>query len=92
MRLGIGDRVIWLKANPEGWAGNGKGVVADYEQARRHFEGTARGDKDNPSTGPAVGILLDGGDPSRDKKFDIWVKPSSEEIALDPDFPKEMDS
>ncbi len=80
----IGDRVVWLKANPDGWAGNGRGVIADFEKGRPHFEGASPGSPTEPCRGPAIGILIDQGDPSHPKKFDIWVKPSGEEIGLDP--------
>lgn len=95
--LGLHDRVIWLGAldesgNPKGgWAGNGKGVIADYEPQRRHFRG-AETAEDGAPRGPAVGILLDGGDPSREKKYDVWVPPTSAHVVPDPDFtPKEED-
>ena len=90
--LGKGDRVIWLgalDANGEpkgGWAGNGKGVIADYEPNRRYFRGGPPQKDGEPCVGPAVGILLDNGDPNSNKKFDIWVTPSSLEIILDEAF------
>jgi len=82
----IGDRVIWLGAKPGSWAGNGKGVIADYEPARRHFTGGAPVKPGEATVGPAVGILLDDGDPDCLKKHDVWVSPSSKEIVLDEDF------
>lgn len=82
----IGDRVIWTGAKPGGWAGNGKGVIADYEAARRHFVG-GPSKNGEATTGPAVGILLDQGDPENCiKKFDVWVAPSAREIVEDADF------
>ena len=92
----LGDRVIWLGAldkegNPKGgWAGNGRGVIAAYEKARRHFEGTAPARpatherEGEASLGPAIGILLDNGDPNSLKKYDVWVRPSKLEIIPDP--------
>lgn len=80
----IGDRVVWLGANPEGWSGNGRAVIADYQKARPHFEGTSPGTREQPSTGPAIGLLIDQGDPNNPKKYDVWVRPSSEEIGIDP--------
>lgn len=64
----IHDRIKWLKANADGWAGNGEGKIVAYDPARRYFEGHTRGDQNNPPTGPAVCIMLDTG-------FDAWVPP-----------------
>ncbi len=87
--LEIGARVIWLGAldgngNPKGgWAGNGRGVIADFEPQRRHFSGGPPTPPSEPSVGPAVGILLDQGDPNCNKKFDVWVRPAANEIIVD---------
>jgi len=95
--IALGDRVIWLGAlnadgsEKGGWAGNGKGVIADYEKARAHFQGIAPTERDQPERGPAVGILLDGGDPAREKKYDVWVRPDPNNIIHDTDF-KEGDA
>lgn len=97
MGLALNDRVIWRGAfNPDGsekggWAGNGKGVIAGYEEKRTHFKGGPPTGPKEASVGPAVGILLDGGDPSREKKYDVWVPPTSQEIVPDPDFASKED-
>lgn len=83
----IGDRVIWLGARGDGWTGNGKGRLINFEPTRRYFTGGPRQEENKPPVGPAVCVLLDGGDESADKKFEVWLAPSSKEIVPDPDFP-----
>ena len=91
--LDLGDRVIWLGALNEegqpkgGWAGNGKGRILNYEPTRRYFAGGPRQEPNQPPVGPAICILLDNGDEANTKKFDIWVRPASNEIIPDPGYP-----
>jgi hypothetical protein len=90
--MDLGDRVVWLGAldsmgNPKGgWAGNGKGRILNFEPTRRYFEGGPRQEANQPPVGPAVMILLDGGDESAAKKYEVWVRPLASEIVPDPDF------
>jgi hypothetical protein len=95
--MDIGDRVIWVGAldaqgnDKGGWAGNGKGRVLDYSPDRPYFVGGQKTEPNQPPRGPAILVLLDGGDENKSsgKKFDIWVPPSSKHIIPDPDFQKE---
>lgn len=86
----IGDRVVWLGAldkegNPKGgWAGNGRGSIQGYEKQRLHFLGGPPTPPNEPTRGPAIGILLDNGDPNALKKHVVWVAPSSNEVIPDP--------
>jgi hypothetical protein len=87
--IAMGDRVIWKGAltesgepKPGSWAGNGRGVIADFEPLRRFFRGGENAE-DGAPRGPAVGILLDGGDPTSKKKHDVWVRPDAAQIVPD---------
>ena len=91
--LDLGDRVIWLgaldaegNAKPGGWARNGKGRLLDYEPNRLHFTGGERQDPKAATRGPAVLIILDGGDERAEKKYDVWVAPMSGAVIPDPDW------
>lgn len=90
--LNIGDRVIWLGAldesgNPKGgWAGNGKGRILDFEPARKYFEGGPPREPNQPPVGPAILVLLDGGDERSVKKYDVWIPPRANQIIPDENF------
>jgi hypothetical protein len=85
----IGDRVIWLGAldasgnSKGGWAGNGKGRILNYSSNRPYFQGGKLTEPNEPPRGPAILVLLDGGDEATGKKFDVWVRPLASDIATD---------
>jgi hypothetical protein len=56
------DRVRWMSANPDGWAGPGVGRVIAFDDSRRGF-----GNKGRP--GPAFCIKLD------HNQLEEWVYP-----------------
>jgi len=73
--MNLGDRVVWTKANPDGWAGNGKGKLVAFEPDRRYFEGGHRGDATTPPNGPALCIQIDRGDPENPRTYRVWASP-----------------
>lgn len=97
--LDIGDRVVWLGALDQegkskgGWAGNGKGRILDYSPDRPYFTGGQKTEPNQPPRGPAILVLLDGGNEkvgfgteSQPKKYDVWVRPSAQDIAPDTEW------
>jgi hypothetical protein len=81
----VGDRVIWKGANPDGWAGNGRARILDYNEDAPYFSGGKRRPPNERPTGPAILILIDQGnvaDP-KIKKFDVWCRP--DEVRPDPE-------
>ena len=90
--MDIGSRMIWLGAldaagNPKGgWAGNGRGRILDYSPSRPYFPGGSPREPNQPPAGPAILVLLDGGDERAQKKYDVWIPPSAKEIAPDEGF------
>lgn len=68
MSMTIGDRIRWTGAREDGWSGDGRGVIADFEPDRPFFKGGKPGSAKEPARGPAVKLKLDTG-------FDVWVSP-----------------
>lgn len=79
----VGDRVVWTGANPEGWSGNGRARILDYNPEAIHFHGPKRPEPNKAPRGPAIYILIDQGnvsDPTQ-KKYDVWCSPR--EVVID---------